>query len=309
MRLLIVDGTNNFIRNFVIIPALDMNGTPIGGLVGFLYSLKNFVDTLRPTKIVVVWDGQGGSQKRRAIIKDYKQNRKPVHLNRNFEFEEINQEQNKLYQQQKTVGYLMNLPVTQIMVDNIEADDVIAYLCKLNSEEQKIIVSGDNDFCQLLDNKTLIYKPIQKTLFSIKDCVEKFGVHPNNFAFAKAIVGDKSDNVKGVKGFGFKKLTKLFPEFGEQQKIEPEQWFTNLSREEKKYASIIQNQEVVMTNLKAVRLDQELIGFYSIDKIHRALDRKVSYNPTKLRVEMLKDGITTFKDHNFFNYFKGIGND
>jgi DNA polymerase-1 len=306
MRLLIVDGTNNFLRNYVAIPALDINGTPIGGVVGFLHSLRSFIERLRPTKIVITWDGPGGSQKRRALIKDYKKNRKPARLNRNFEFEEDNQEENKLYQQQELIRYLQDLPVSQILIENIEADDVIAYLCGMFRDEQKIIASGDNDFVQLLDKNTLIYKPKTKMLFTTKDCLEKFGIHPNNFALAKAIAGDQSDNIKGIKGIGFKTLVKYFPEFAKEEKIQAEQWLKSIDREQKKYMRIIEGQDVVMTNLKAVRLDEVLIGFSSVNKVHKALERPIKYSPTNIKMKLLQNGLTSFTDYNFFDYFRRI---
>ena len=64
-RLLIIDGMNLFIRNYVMSPQLDVNGKPIGGLTGFMRSLQKEVRRAKPDRVVICWEGPGGSQKRR----------------------------------------------------------------------------------------------------------------------------------------------------------------------------------------------------------------------------------------------------
>ena len=75
--ILIIDGMNTFIRNFIVVPSMDTNGEPNGGVIGFLRSLKFLIREFKPSKVVIVWDGEGGSKKRRNIYIDYKSGRKP----------------------------------------------------------------------------------------------------------------------------------------------------------------------------------------------------------------------------------------
>ena len=75
-RVLIVDGLNTFIRSFAVNPAINDDGLHIGGLVGFLKSIRYSSDVLKPSRVIIVFDGKGGSKKRRKILPEYKGNRK-----------------------------------------------------------------------------------------------------------------------------------------------------------------------------------------------------------------------------------------
>ena len=83
-KLLIIDAMNAFIRNYVMNPSLAADGSPIGGTKGFLMSLQKMIRDMQPDNVVVVWDGGGGSAKRRTIVKEYKEGRKPLKLNRAY---------------------------------------------------------------------------------------------------------------------------------------------------------------------------------------------------------------------------------
>ena len=78
---LIIDALHAFLRNYVVNPSISTTGIQIGGVIGFLNSLKNIVFDLSPNKVFIIWES-GGSQKRRHIYPDYKSNRRPVRLNR-----------------------------------------------------------------------------------------------------------------------------------------------------------------------------------------------------------------------------------
>ena len=67
-------------------------------------------------------------------------------------------------------------------------------------------------FYQLVDEDCIIYSPNSKSFINTDKVLEKYGVHPHNFCLAKSIVGDKSDNIPGVPGVGYKKLAKEFSE-------------------------------------------------------------------------------------------------
>ena len=73
---------------------------------------------------------------------------------------------------------------------------------------QKIIVSNDNDFMQVCDDTTVLWRPVKDEILNSKRIVEKTGIHPTNMALARAVIGDASDNLPGVKGAGFKTVAK-----------------------------------------------------------------------------------------------------
>ena len=75
-HVLVVDGFNTFIRAFSVNPSLNEDGSHVGGLVGFLKSIRFTINKLKPTRCVIVFDGKGGSNRRRKIYPEYKQNRR-----------------------------------------------------------------------------------------------------------------------------------------------------------------------------------------------------------------------------------------
>jgi DNA polymerase-1 len=105
------------------------------------------------------------------------------------------------------------LPVTMTVCNNFEADDGISYTAKYRKENNLghvYIVSCDKDFYQLIDSDVSVYNPMSKKIFGRNEVIEEFGIHPNNWLLYRAIVGDVSDNIDGVKGLGPKTLLKIF---------------------------------------------------------------------------------------------------
>ena len=148
---LLVDGMNLFIRGFVANPSMSENGFHVGGVVGFLNSLRNCIEKFKPTDIFVVWEG-GGSSRRRAIYSDYKRKSRPQKLNRFYGEDLPDTAENRNQQISMIVDLLKDTPTCQIYVPDCEADDVIGYLSKYKfSDQKKLIISSDKDFYQLLD--------------------------------------------------------------------------------------------------------------------------------------------------------------
>lgn len=298
-------GTNLFLRSYAAVPSLDMHGNPSGGITGTLLTLRKIVGLCSPDKIVFAWDGAGGSKRRRAIIENYKQGRRPVKLNRNFEFEVEDEEKNKINQRIRLGEYLNDLPIHQVIVEGIEADDAIAYLCKYYAKERKVIASSDKDFIQLLNENTIMYNIQKKAYVTSPDAYREHKIHPRNYALARALVGDKSDNIKGIKGIGFKTLFKLFPFFLNKEKIELEQFFKTCEDAGEKYEKFIENKNVILDNLKVMRLDNSFISFESEQKILDVIKEKVSLNSTSFRVKVMEDALFDVSE-NFFHPFKVI---
>ena len=164
-RILLIDALNMYYRAYIVDPTLSLNGDPVGGLVGFLKILQKLVRETKPDQIVIAWDGAGGSQRRRTINKNYKEGRKPIRLNRTVEnLSEQEEYENKIWQQTRLIQYMNEMPVCQLMIPNIEADDVIAYIAGMPQLKniQKVIISSDKDFIQLCDDETVLYRPVQK---------------------------------------------------------------------------------------------------------------------------------------------------
>jgi len=216
-RTVIIDGTNTFMRVFANVPALNDDGQHVGGVVGFLKSIGFNIRQFQATCCIVVFDGSGGSLRRKKLYKEYKANRTTKSkLNRFAEFEGlIDEGESMKLQFTRIFEYLDILPVNVVVVDNIEADDTIAYISKiLDTGVNKIkIVSSDRDFLQLINDNINIYSPIKKKLYDLDMLSDELGIHPKNYLLYRALTGDNSDNIPGINGVGLKTILKLFPEF------------------------------------------------------------------------------------------------
>jgi len=295
-RSLIIDGTNIFYRAYVVNPSLSNSGLPVGGLVGFLKSLQKLIREMKPTKVFVCWDGAGGSSRRRSVVSSYKEGRKAIRLNRStgvsLSLEEENQ--SKIRQILRLFEYLDNLPLIQLIHDGVEADDMISILCQELRGEQKIIVSSDKDFYQLLDDETIIYRPVQAVFKTKKDIVEEFQIHPNNFALARAVSGDKSDNLQGVKGAGLKTLAKRFPFLVEEKDYSLTDLVDACEETENKlkiHEGIIDNYDKILKNYKIMQLYVPSVSFQVRDIVKNAKENYSRYyNKTEIVKMMFTDG-------------------
>jgi DNA polymerase-1 len=311
---LIVDALNLFTRHFVAHPATGENGQHVGGIVGFLYALTNFAEMYRPESIVVVWEG-GGSKKKRDLYKDYKQRRRPAKLNRFYDGDIPDTVENRNHQISVLIKILENTPIIQIYVPDCEADDVIGYISKYTYKDtRKLIVSSDKDFYQLLDSKTIIYSPTWKKLVTSLEVTEKFGISPENFCLAKAVCGDPSDNINGVKGAGFKSLAKRFSElrYDDTFLIDDLIRRCNEMISEGVTLKIIENiqssEKLIRRNWRLMYLDTQNLASSQINKIENIID---TFNPSRNKINvmriLLKEGIQKFNVDRMFLSFKFVG--
>jgi len=298
-RILIIDGLNIFITNWIVNPTISENsGQPIGGVVGFIKILQKYIKSTKCSKVFVCWDSSKGSVRRKQIYKEYKENRKPIiKLNRfskNMDESEVSD--NKEKQQLRLISYLNEMPVSQFVEDGVEADDLIAYLCKTESlkDYDKVILSSDKDFYQLCDNSTIIVRPTQKEIHNKNTIKDKYKISPENFALARSIVGDSSDNIEGILGAGLKTIAKRFPFLIEDKKYFINNIIDYINRSEKQFKlfdQIKDNKDKLVLNFKITSLYPVQISFDSIQKIENKIKvEKIFLNVSKLRTMMMADG-------------------
>ena len=312
-KVMIIDGLNMFLRSYIIIPSMDPRGNPNGGTWGFMKSLQKLCKMFNPNEIVVCWDGVGGSEKKRTINKNYKQGRKPLRFNRRMiELSVEKQEENKAFQQIRLMDYLNEMPVIQTMIDYVEADDVIAFVAQHEryANWEKVIVSSDKDFFQLLEGDCALYRPIQKTLLRQKDILEKDGIHPRNYALARAMDGDKSDNLPGVPRVGLITIKNKFPFLSSSVAYEPEDIFKACEAVEKPlsvHKNILKNKELVESNFKLMQLYSPNISNTHKKQVNFALSEfDKSYNKIEIIKKMVIDGIDAGKFTELFVTLKRI---
>ncbi len=266
--ILIIDGLNTFLRSFTMINHINPNGHHIGGLTGFLKSIGYAIKMLNPTKVIIVFDGVGGSNARRNLYPEYKANR---HVNRmtNYSIFSSKEEETESINNQmaRLIQYLKCLPVTVISIDGLEADDIIGYLSNkfqaYNETTSVTIMSADKDFLQLISNKVQVYSPVKKKVYKPKDVLEEFGVSSYNFLNYKILMGDQSDNIPGITGLGPVKLLKLFPELISENKIELNDIIessANKIDENKLYLSVVERRHQLEINRKLMSLDGSFLS-------------------------------------------------
>ena len=310
-RVLIIDQLNLFFRNYIVNPSLSQNGAPIGALKGCVQSIQKICREAKPVDLIIIcWDGAGGSAKRKKLKKDYKAGRKPIRLNRGIRNMSPEQEiENKFWQQSRLVEYFNQMPVIQFMFDSTEADDIIAYISQFKAfeEYEKLIISSDKDFFQLLNSKTVQYRPIQKEILNENAIVDKFNIHPNNFAISRAIVGDKSDNIEGVPGAGLKVVANRFPFLKSSKSATLTDVFDHCeemleTKSLKLYTKILESKALIDRNYKMMQLYAPSLSISSKSVIRETLaNPDLSFNKTELMKMMLKDG---FGEINFIELFQ-----
>jgi len=317
-RVLIVDQLNLFFRNYIVNPSMSTDGAPIGGLRGCIQSLQKVVRESKPDMIIICWDGAGGSKKRKLIKKDYKAGRKPIRLNRAIRNMSDDEEaDNKIWQQSRLVDYYNQIPVIQFMFESTEADDIIAYVAqhKFLQDYDKIILSSDKDFFQLLDNKTVLYRPIQKEILNKKNIVDKFEIHPTNFAMARAMAGDKSDNIEGIPGVGLKTISRRFPFLKEEKTKTFSDVLTHCKKELenseiKAYRNILESEEKLKRNYQMMQLYAPLLSIDAKNLVNATLqDPDQTFNKTELIKMMMKDGFGEINFAELFRHFNKIALD
>lgn len=267
-HVLLVDGLNMIIRSFSLIKTMNPDGAHIGGIVGFLRSLNYVTRIIGPTRVIVVWDGRGSRTNRTNMLAGYKGQRGDTRLVHWGAFDTKKEEVEALKAQSDIVKqYLDCLPVTSIEMDKLEADDIIAFLAKelSNNQKKSTIVSTDKDFLQLVDNYIEVFQPTTKKFFNASNIEEKLKVLPENYNIVKAITGDTSDNVPKVKGAGVKTLAKEFPKLKEE-KVNLNYIYEKCEEElEKKkpkqiFSKIVADWDKVELNFKVMDLHKSLLS-------------------------------------------------
>ena len=212
-RVLLIDGLNIFLRAFAVNGALNEKGVPVGGIMGFMKSMALAIREINPTRVIVVYDGAGGSLRRRKINPNYKSNRTPKRVTKFDTFNSLEDEKQAMkIQFRRLISYLELLPIDIYSVDNVEADDVIAYISQNILKNEVIIMSADQDFLQLVDDRIVVWSPNKKKYYTEELIYNEYGIPAYNFLMYKCLLGDKSDNLVGIHGLGPKKIAKVIPE-------------------------------------------------------------------------------------------------
>ena len=264
-HILVIDAMNMLIRSFSLLKAMSPTGHHIGGLVGFLRSLGYVTRIFDPTRVIVVWDGKGGSANRKNIDPNYKANRATSRITHWGLYDTKAEETEALIGQLfRTKDYLECLPLQQIMMEKLEADDIIAYLAQQADKNNKkiTIISSDKDFLQMVNKNIEVYAPVKKKTFTADNIEEELKVLPENYNIVKALLGDNSDGLKGVKGLGIKTIISEFPDVVTKPHTSLDYVFEVCEEKlegKKIFAKIIHEWDKVETNYKLMNLHESVL--------------------------------------------------
>jgi len=177
---------------------------------------------------------------------------------------------------------------------------VIAYATRLDHFKgwQKVIVSSDKDFIQLCDDETVLFRPIQKKVHNKLNVVEDFDIHPRNFALARAMAGDPSDNLRGVPRAGLKSISKNLKFLREDKDATLQDIFDfclNTDSKAQFFTNVSSHRDVIIENYKLMQLYAPALSLHCREKIHYALDNfEYDYNKTEVIRMMNQDGFGVF---------------
>ena len=208
-KIFLIDGSSYLYRAYHAMPPLTTStGLPTGAVKGVTNMLRNLRTENPDSHYLSVFDAKGKNF-RHDIYKDYKANRPPMP-------DDLREQLSPL----KEICNAMGMPVIEI--PKVEADDVIATLAMMGSQQgMPIVISSlDKDLMQLVEDPLItMMNTMNNQIYDVAGVQKKFGVHPNQIIDYLALVGDASDNVPGVPKVGPKTAVKWLDEFKNLQGI------------------------------------------------------------------------------------------
>ena len=204
-KLVVIDGNSIFYRSFYALPLLsNSNGEYSNAVYGFAIQILNIINNIKPKYMVVAFDVSKHTF-RNDLFDGYKATRKPMP-------DELRSQKEPL----KKMLKLMGIAIAE--KEGLEGDDVIGIISKKFLDTETIIVTGDRDSFQLVDETTSVYFTKKGTsdvkVMGEKELKQEYGVTPKQFIDLKGLQGDASDNIPGVAGIGPKTATDLIVKYG-----------------------------------------------------------------------------------------------
>lgn len=206
--LILVDGNNYAHRAYHAYKKLWHKDFNVAVIYGMPSMINSMLFKHRPTKLIIVWDGEKSKHRLRALP-SYKGHRRVV----NKSLMDYDQ-----FQLQKAIVRKMfyYLGIPQVLNPEAEGDDMIYKFCKMGKKKFGIvrIASGDKDFNQLISERVEVINDNKKNIIHLENCKEIFGYHPSQCVDYISLVGDDSDDIPGYPGMGDKRTRELLEKYG-----------------------------------------------------------------------------------------------
>jgi DNA polymerase-1 len=194
---ILVDGSSYLFRAYHALPPLTTSsGVPTGALHGVLSMIRKLIKTTHPEEMAIVFDTKTKNH-RHALFPAYKANRPEMP-------EELKGQIAPLYDIIRAMG------IPLVVIEGVEADDVIGSLAKMALQQNRrvVISTGDKDFAQLVSSQITLVNTMTDTLLDPDGVIQKFGVPPEHIVDYLALIGDTVDNITGIEKVGPKTAVK-----------------------------------------------------------------------------------------------------
>lgn len=216
-KLILIDGSNMLFRMCFGMPSiLNKNKKEVKGVYGFVASILKLSKEFNANKFVVCFDTETSLSNNKELDTDYKSNRP--------DYSSLPENENPFIQLEYIQKALKELNIPTINCIDNEADDYLASIAyKYQNDYDIVIVSSDKDLLQIVNDSITIYNAQAKILYNKNKIQERFNVSVDQYLLYKALIGDTSDNIKGIKGVGPKTAIKLLNDFSNPVWVENSQ--------------------------------------------------------------------------------------
>lgn len=232
----IVDGMGEVYRQYYMVKLSNSKNVPTGAVYGFLKAVIGY-SLQFGCKPIIAWEG--GNLYRKEIYPRYKEGR--------------GEKQEDVYSQEVLIKKLMSyLGVQQYFADRREADDVMFTLSKKFSVADTVfLITADSDMFQAVTDNVFVFNPRLKLRFNKEAVFAKLGVIPSDVVFLKAILGDSTDNIEGIKRLPYKIMCSCIYTYKSVDELlkDKHNLMTPKVREK-----LVSGMEIIQRNLKLVTL-------------------------------------------------------
>ncbi len=285
MRVYLIDGYSLLYRAFYALPQsiATTSGLPTNALYGFTSMILKLLDSDEEVGLGVVWDS-GKPQFRLEVYPEYKAQRSSMPEELRMQLDHLDE-----------ILEAMNIPA--VRSKGFEADDVLATLSRRIPEDVELkIVTGDQDAMQLVDGRVKVLRTtrgVSETKeYGREEVIEEYGVTPEQIPDYKALTGDPSDNIPGVRGIGPKGASSLLQQFGTVENL-----YENLDRVKAKGTrkKLEEGRESALVSLELARMrfdapvefDAEALRFQGVSSQSREVVRRYEFRSLEPRFAAL----------------------
>jgi len=324
---LIIDVNNVFTQQYCGNDYRRDDNTDLSGVYGTLKMIQFQIYKYEPSFVICVFDGKGGSHKKRKLFPNYKHN-KGLPIKVNYAHNALltddvvkKSQENYIYQLRLLNEFLAYLPVHRLVAQGYEADEIIAYVANNYFKEQnKLIISNDKDFHQLVTPQVQIYDNKKREIKGFEFLKEFWGTENTHLiTILRSIIGDSSDKIGGIDGLKLKGIQKYFPDLFERFdincvdefewylldkietcKVNKKQFASNWQTILKKANHLISGSnedgtkcmDIIRRNYELMQLFKPDISIETVLLLKRYIEEaKPRFNSTQYKIKILQEGL------------------